>query len=184
MKYSKRDQVVGLILLVALILFGTWFIKTEFFKSTPNPIIVSKPINKPKVIKLKTVTPVMPISYGIGDSQTYQTSVVKLNSVTTNPGSAMDVGYGYEYFVANLTITNNGTLPIQEGYNGQVSQLSYIYLNNNTYVYPILTPVDGCFNTNIAYIAPNQTVTGCITFEIPTNVLVDTYFYGGLKWYL
>jgi len=185
--WKKKPFLILVLLIVAglvLLLLFFHFHKTSYKKpaGTANSA-VAKP--KPAAVR----------SYKVGDSQKYGLLGIKLDNIYTLPITQSAIGAEINptdfLFAVQITVTNSGTQSVQETPNSGIAPLSTIYTSDTKYVRPFLS--HGANFSQCAYrfgydspqyIASGEAQTGCIIFDIPRNVFVDTYFYGDLKWFL
>ena len=163
-----------------------------YHHKTPVPAhhksVVAKTVVKP------APKPAKP--YYVGDTQTDGPLVIKLDKTYTLTqtqvampinGPAGDILFGVQ-----VTVTNNGNTPANEqvGYGFTVLSSVYTQLGSDTSTGKYILPDEdveadaSCFGGGVALIPPQETITSCVEFLVPSSVLVDTYFYDNLKWYL
>jgi len=132
-------------------------------------------------------------SYSVGDTQTDGNITIKLDKTYTLTQSQvpMPIPTNDILFGVELTVTNNGNTPANEEIGNGLTELSTVYtqIGTNTstgnYVLPDTgNESAGCIGNSVDIINPGQTINTCLQFAVPSNVLVDTYFYDNLKWYL
>jgi hypothetical protein len=123
-------------------------------------------------------------SYYVGDTQKEGSLTIKLDS--TGSGTSMEqLPANSTVFSVNITVTNNDpiTYVSPDAFVNESSVYTQVGTDTSTgqYIKAYTTP---CFGGGDATIAPNQSLSGCVQFIVPSNALVDTYFYNNLKWYL
>lgn len=86
-----------------------------------------------------------------------------------NPYSTPDAGT--RFVATKLIIVNKGQVSAQDDANNNVTVIGS---DNQSYTFSIVADTSGCTNfSNGEYtLAPNASATGCVTFELPSNVTV------------
>jgi hypothetical protein len=88
-------------------------------------------------------------------------------------------------FSVNITIVNNDPIAYvsPDAFVNESSVYTQVGSNTSTgkYIKAYTTP---CFGGGDAVVPANGSLSGCVQFVVPSNALVDTYFYNNLKWYL
>ncbi len=183
MKRKLKYIIPYLILLIAVGV-GAYLLGYNHHKHSTTVVSTvqktSKPTSKTPAKKTATPTP----SYYVGDSQTYGSLLITLDS--TGGGTTMgELPASDTIFSVNITVKNNGSTPFKSP-DAFVSKSSvYTQVGSDTstgqYSQAETTP---CFGGGNVLIPPGQSVNGCVQFTVPKDALVDTYFYDNLKWYL
>jgi hypothetical protein len=169
-----------LIAFIAIILLAVsvdlWYMKHQL---APKVEPLKLTIQAPKSKTSSTST-----NYYIGDTQSDGDLSIKL--VSTSGATTMgQLPANKTIFSVQITVQNNGTTPFtsNDAFVGLSSVYTQVGTNVSTgqYAKAFSTP---CFGGGNVIIPPGQSVGGCVQFVVPKNALVDTYFYGKLKWYL
>ena len=148
--------------------------------------------------KLKNSSSVPPL-YKVGSTQCIKAFCVTLDNDYLDPASNSPGGgltQSDNLFSVELTVTNNGSVPTSQTPPSPNSEMgipdgSLIYTSDNLFSGPYggngvdTKCSEPRFGNDIyGYPQQGQTVKGCLTFEVPPNVTVDSYIYGNLTWVL
>ena len=139
------------------------------------------------------------VTYKVGSTQCIKSFCVTLDNDYLDPASNSPGGgltRSDNLFSVELTVTNNGPVPSSHTSPSPNSEMgipdgSLIYTSDNLFSGPyggngVATKCSEPRFGNDVYGYPQQgqTVKGCLTFEVPPNVTVDSYIYGNLTWIL
>ena len=148
--------------------------------------------------KLKNSSTGPPL-YKVGSTQCIKSFCITLDNDYLDPASNSPGGgliQSDNLFSVELTVTNNGPVPSSHSSPSPNSEMgipdgSLIYTSDNLFSGPyggngVATKCsEPRFGNDIyGYPQQGQTVKGCLTFEVPPNVTVDSYIYGNLTWVL
>jgi len=181
----KKLWIIGLLVLV---IFGAGgYLVYRHFHHNPPVKFANSAVAATKTTSAKTTNSTKPAttpSYYVGDTQKEGSLTIKLDS--TSGGTSMEqLPANSKVFSVNITVTNNDpiTYVSPDAFVNGSSVYTQVGTDTSTgqYIKAYTTP---CFGGGDATIPANQSLSGCVQFVVPSNALVDTYFYNSLKWYL
>jgi len=168
-------------LAVVVVGLGGYFGYRHYHDDSKTKPVATTSASKSSVAKTKLAP--QP-SYYVGDTQKYGSLDITLNS--TGGGTTMgELPTGSKIFSVSITVVNNDPVAYvsPDAFVNESSVYAQVGSNTSTgkYIKAYATP---CFGGGDAVVPANGSLSGCVQFVVPSNALVDTYFYNNLKWYL